>query len=114
MSVRRRAAKRDANERAIINALASIGATVVQVSETGFPDLVVGYSGITWLMEVKAPGKGLTADQQDFHKVWRGSHIHMVESVEQAFRAIGLETVEHRPWTNEERAELLPAPRRKR
>jgi hypothetical protein len=89
--IRRRAARRDANERAIINALESVGATVMQVSEKGFPDLVVGYLGITWLMEVKAPGKGLTADQQDFHKAWRGSRIHVVESVEQAFRAIGLE-----------------------
>jgi hypothetical protein len=97
MSVRRRAAKRDANERAIITALESVGATVVQVSETGFPDLVVGYSGATWLMEVKAPGKGLTAGQKDFHKAWRGSRIHVVESVEQAFRVIGLEQVERRP-----------------
>jgi hypothetical protein len=48
-------------------------------------------------MEVKAPGKGLTAGQKDFHKAWRGSRIHVVESVEQAFRVIGLEQVERRP-----------------
>lgn len=114
MSVRRRAAKRDANERPIIDALKAVGASVLQVSESGAMDLVVGFRGVTHVMEVKGEGEGLTEDQEKFHSGWVGSRISIVFTPSDALRAIGVETAERRPWTDEERAELLPAPRRKR
>ena len=114
MSVRRRAAKRDANERGIIDALEEVGATVWQVSEKGLPDLVVGRLGQTYLLEVKRPKKGLTKDQEEAHEAWNGGRIHIVETPEQALRAIGLApTVERPAWTDAERAEFIPPPRRK-
>lgn len=113
MSINRRAAKRDANERPIIDALEAVGASVLQVSEKGAMDLVVGFQGATHVLEVKAPGKGLTPDQKDFHEAWRGSRIHVVETPEQALRAIGVMPA----WTGEMGSEsngLVPAPRRQR
>lgn len=114
MSVRRRAAKRDANEPAIIKALRAVGATVAQVSEKGFPDLVVGYRGATHLIEVKMPGKGLTPDQEKWIQEWRGSKVHVVETPLRALAAIGAAVISG-PWPGERATVengLLPAPRK--
>ena len=65
MSLARRAARRDDNERAIVDALKAHGATVVQLSGRGVPDLLVGYAHEVWvLMEVKATRGDLTDDQR--------------------------------------------------
>jgi hypothetical protein len=113
MSVHRRAAKRDTNEGVIVKSLRAAGATVWQVSGKGLPDLLVGYHGETLLLEVKMPGKGLTPDQETAHGKWDGSPIYVVESPEQALHIIGASDARERcPWTDEERAEFLPAPRK--
>lgn len=115
MSVRRRAARRDMNERDIITALESVGAVVWQVSEKGVPDLVVGYEGATFLLEVKMPKKWLTQDQKDVHAAWKGGQIFVVETPAQALRAIGAGTHHgHVPWTDAERDEFIPPPRKGR
>jgi Holliday junction resolvase len=88
VSVRRRAAKRDANERPIIDALEMVGATVVQLSEKGAPDLLVGYQGRTYLLEVKGTHSGLTRDQEVFHEAWRGRPIHVVRTPEGALTVV--------------------------
>lgn len=86
----RRAAKVDANQRAIVKALRSIGATVAVTSTVGqgFPDICVGYRGRSILMEVKDGSKPpserkLTPDQKDFHAAWRGE-ITVVTSATEA------------------------------
>lgn len=111
MTVRRRAAKRDANESGIIRALRAVGATVAQVSEKGRPDLVVGYRGVTHLMEVKMPGKPLTPDQEAFVSGWRGSRVHVVETTGAVLAVLGVTTT----WGGERASAengLLPAPRK--
>lgn len=86
----RRAAKVDANQRAIVKALRSIGATVAVTSTVGqgFPDICVGYRGRSILMEVKDGSRPpserkLTPDQKDFHAAWRGE-ITVVTSATEA------------------------------
>ena len=50
----------------------------------GFPDLVVGYKGVTYLVEVKDPDKGkLENTQVDFIMGWNG-HVKVVTSIEEA------------------------------
>lgn len=88
MSVRRRAAKRDRNEADIIQALVAVGATVAQVSEGGLPDLLVGFRGHNYLIEVKAERGKLTPEQFDFFERWRG-HCDVARTVEDALRIIG-------------------------
>ena len=82
----RRAAKVDANQAAIVDALRAEGASVVHISHKGVPDLLVGHEGVTYLLEVKnADGRNrLTADQIEFHKTWRGAGIWIVHTPEQA------------------------------
>ena len=92
-----RAAKVDANQAEIVESLRRAGA-IVQVTSNiggGFPDLVVGFRGKNYLLEIKDGGKPpssrkLTKDQQEFHMRWnaRGSVV-VVESVMDALRAVG-------------------------
>lgn len=88
MSVHRYAARRDANESEIIEALRAVGATVVQVSESGYPDLLVGFAGVNYLIEVKAKKGKLTDDQWTFFKIW-GEQCDVARTSEEALKIIG-------------------------
>jgi hypothetical protein len=85
----------DLNQKKIVDALRSIGATVEITSQqgNGFPDLVVGYMKRTHLIEVKNPdtnGK-LRATQEIFRDKWKGSDVHVVNTVDEALRVVGIE-----------------------
>jgi hypothetical protein len=83
MSLNRRAAKRDANERAIIDALVAMGAVVQQLSAKGVPDLLVSWKGYNLLMEVKMPKAKLTEDEKEWHSKWNGQ-VDVVYSIDDA------------------------------
>lgn len=85
----RRAARIDANQNAVVSALRAAGAYVWII---GLPvDLLVGYKGHTFLVEVKnGPRKRLTALQEDFFKNWSGSSLARIDGPEAALRMIGV------------------------
>jgi len=68
----RRAARVDANQDQIVSALRAAGAYVWII---GLPvDLLVGYKGHTFLVEIKTDSKKrLTKLQADFFENWSGS-----------------------------------------
>ena len=75
----RRAAKVDANQPGTVKALRDAGMTVAVTSGLGkgFPDLVVGFRGLTCLIELKDGEKPpsaqkLTADEIQFRDSWAG------------------------------------------
>jgi hypothetical protein len=82
------AAKRDANEGPIVDALKAAGATVRRLSETGVPDLIVGIDGANYLLEVKDKGGKLTEAEDTFFNEWQGQKT-IVRTPEEALRAIG-------------------------
>lgn len=88
-TMNRRAAKRDANEGDIIKALRKAGASVTQLSDRGVPDLLVGFAGTNYLMEVKMPKGGLTEDEQTFFDGWKGT-AWLVRNAETALSIIGV------------------------
>lgn len=55
----------------------------------GFPDLVVGYRGVTYLLEVKGPGGKLRPSQVSFFARWRGGPVREVKTRDAALAAIG-------------------------
>jgi hypothetical protein len=85
----RRAARVDANQAQIVSALRAAGAYVWII---GLPvDLLVGYKGHTFLVEVKdGSRKRLTALQQDFFDNWSGSTLARIDGPEAALRMIGV------------------------
>jgi hypothetical protein len=85
----RYAARVDKNQTQIISALRAVGAYVWII---GLPvDLLVGYKGHTFLVEVKnGPRKRLTALQEDFFANWSGSTLARIDGPEAALRMIGV------------------------
>ncbi len=81
-------AKRDKNEPLIVDALRFIGATVRHLSDSGIPDLLVGYQGHTFLIEVKDEKGKLTTAQEDFIKLWTGYPIIIAVTPEDAIEAV--------------------------
>jgi Holliday junction resolvase len=89
-----RAARTDHNQTEIVNALRKLGCSVAVTSALGkgFPDLVVGWRGRNYLLEIKdgkktASKRKLTPDEQKFHDFWLGE-VKVVESVDDAYRAV--------------------------
>lgn len=92
MPIPRFAAKRDRNEPEIIKALEKVGAIVTQISQQGVFDLLVGFRGVLYLLEVKDKGGSLTDAQIEFHRKYSqdgGYQVWIVWSVDEALRAIG-------------------------
>lgn len=85
----RRAARIDANATQVVTALRAAGAYVWII---GLPvDLLVGYKGHTFLVEIKdGPKKRLTALQEAFFAKWDGGTLMRVDGPEAALRMIGV------------------------
>lgn len=88
-------AKVDANQGEIVKALRKVGATVKSLAAVGkgCPDLLVGFRGGNYLIEVKdgekPPSKrALTKDQRTFFYTWEG-HCRVALDVDEALRIIG-------------------------
>lgn len=85
----RYAARVDANQDQVVSALRAAGAYVWII---GLPvDLLVGYKGHTFLMEVKdGSKKRLTKLQEAFFENWCGATVCRVDGPEAALRMIGV------------------------
>lgn len=90
-----RAAKVDANHKEVVDALKTIGASIIDASRLGkgMPDLIVGFRGQTILIEVKNPKtqygrKGLNENQRKWAESWRGGPLAIVDGVEAALRML--------------------------
>ena len=92
---RRYSAKVDRNQAEIVDALRKAGATVTPLHTVGAgcPDLLVGYRGKNWLIEVKdwkaaKSDRELNEKQKDWHAGWKGQ-VAKVEDVDAALAVIG-------------------------
>lgn len=79
--------RRDANEPEIVSALTAIGATVDRVERRPY-DLVVGYRGHNYLLEVKTHRGKLKSSQIALQAAWRGQYA-VVRSAQEAIAVVG-------------------------
>jgi hypothetical protein len=84
----------DDNQGEIVSALRKVGARVQSLAAVGggVPDLLVGFRGNIYLMEVKDGAKPpsaqkLTEAQERWHWEWRGM-VHIVRSIDDAIAII--------------------------
>lgn len=91
-----RAKKVDVNQFFIVATLRKMGMSVQSLASVGngCPDLLVGYQGVNYLMEVKDGDKPpsaqkLTIDQTHWHSAWKGV-VHVVTSPEDAMVVMGI------------------------
>lgn len=77
-----RSARVDKNQELIVEGLRQIGASVQSLATVGkgVPDLLVGYRGKNWLLEVKGEKGALTGPQITWHADWRGT-VHVVRDL---------------------------------
>lgn len=91
----RTAARVDANQNQVIAALRRVGATVepIHMLGKGRPDLLVGFRGQNYLLELKDGSKPpsarrLTPDEERWRADWRGQAA-VAGDIESALRCIG-------------------------
>lgn len=82
------ARRRDANEKAICDALRRVGATIVRINAAGAPDMLVGFRGANTLMEIKSEHGLIRANQAAWRSGWAGQVV-VVRTEEEALAAIG-------------------------
>lgn len=92
----RRASKIDRNQPEIVAALRRAGATVQPLHTVGggCPDLLVGFRGVNFIIEVKdwqaaRSDRELNPAQVEWHDGWKGT-VHKVETVDAALAVIGV------------------------
>ena len=82
-----RAKRTDINQKDIVHALRAFGATVIDLSGVGkgCPDLLVGFSNKTYLIEIKRDSKAkFTPQQLQFNELWRGGIVARIETIDDA------------------------------
>ena len=91
----RRAARTDTNQAQIVAELRKAGCTVQHLHAIGqgTPDLLVGYAGTNYLLEVKDGAKSpsrrkLTPDEEEWHRRW-GGQVAVVATSAEALAAVG-------------------------
>jgi hypothetical protein len=93
----RRKARIDANQNQIVKALRQIPHLSVAITSQlgqGFPDLVIGYRGKNYLIELKdgskpASARRLTQDELEWHDGWFG-RVDTCDSLEAILEALNI------------------------
>ena len=91
----RRDARVDKNQKDIVRAVRAVGADVQHLHFVGkgCPDILVGFRGGNYLMEIKSKRGAMTADELDWHIKWRGQ-VCIVRNEDDALETIGAVTHE--------------------
>ena len=89
----RHKASLDANHVEIVQALRQCGATVVDLAKVGkgCPDILVGFRGKTYLMEIKTKTGYVRTTQEQFFRSWNGGYIAVVRSFDDAYNVLTME-----------------------
>ena len=81
----------DSNQAQVVADLRKCGASVLLLHEVGHgcPDLLVGFRGVNYLIEIKTPDGKLNPRQIVWHTLWRGQVATAFNS-EEAMQVIGV------------------------
>ena len=92
------------NQADVVSALRFFGCSVAVTSAhgEGFPDLLVGHHGETFLLEIKDKEKGaaakLTPAQVRWFSEWKGRPVFVAYTVHQALAFVLGRVIEGTPW----------------
>jgi len=90
----------DTNQAEIVAALRLVGCSVQHLHTVGkgCPDILVGYRGVNYALEVKdgslpPSARKLTGPEADWHYTWRGQ-VAIVNNVREALAVVGVSASE--------------------
>ena len=80
----------DANQSTIVADVRKVGATVQTLHEVGkgCPDILVGFRGKNFIIEIKTEYGRFNALQAEWHVTWRG-RVDVARTSEEALKIIG-------------------------
>ena len=109
-----RAAKRDKNEKKIVDFLRRLGASVEFLDGSGIPDLLVAWQGQNLLMEVKGEKGKLTKPQENFFEKWEAPAyiVRDVDDVKNVLRCNMSDFERYREMITKDFGDRLPDPAR--
>jgi hypothetical protein len=83
--------RKDDNHDAIVRACRQAGLLVEDVHNGGLCDILIGFRGHLYAVEIKAPGKrkALTPKQKEKRLLWE-TYVFIVESAEELIKTLGL------------------------
>ena len=89
--------RKDANQDRIVQGLEAVGVKVEILGGKGIPDLLIGYRLRFLLFELKDGDKWpsqrkLRPGQQRFAVKWAGYPVYKIESLEDAYKTLGIKT----------------------
>lgn len=90
----RTASRVDGNQPAIVKALRAVGCSILYTHTLkNCFDILVGYRGRTFLIEIKDPvqppsARKLTPGEEKFRAEWRGSPYYVIETEAQAIALV--------------------------
>lgn len=89
--MRRHSGRVDVNQAEIVQGLRRVGCSVAVMSDVGegFPDLVVGFRGRTYLFEVKSARGKVSPSQEAWLGEWQG-HAAVVRTLEDCLDELGV------------------------
>ena len=95
MPIPKYGARKDDNQTSIVKALRKAGFKVRILNQEDLPDLLVGHRFNFWLFEVKDGNKSpsrrkLRPGQQAFAEEFAGYPVCKIESLEDAFKVLGV------------------------
>ena len=81
----------DINQMEIMDKLRQVGATVISLHTLGrdAPDILAGFCGRNYLIEIKYENGKLTPGQKDWHSKWKGQ-VHTAWTWQDAFRILNI------------------------
>lgn len=83
-------ARRDLTEQEIMTTLEAAGYGVIQISESGKPDLLVCKDGKAWLVECKSKGGKLRPRQVQFIATWDSCPVIVAKSASEVLERINV------------------------
>jgi Holliday junction resolvase len=94
MGYSKRNAKKDGNQTRLVNQLRACGISVAITHRLGdgFPDIVAGWQGKNYLLEIKDPAqvpskRKLSKDEEIFRDAWKGQY-DIVETLDDVLQII--------------------------
>ena len=106
----RRAAKRDDSEPGIVLVFKLASASVWRLNDPNLPDLIIGWRGHCYPIEVKTHRAKVRHGQDEAFRLWRGTPVRVVRTMQEATALLRQWEAAQAVWDARRHQEAAPLP----